>query len=90
MAVMVSVTLADVVLNNNSSLVQECSAANQNHNSDGYIYKGTIILRRVSSGIGDKFYLFNKKGVDYISTSKRGPYYRLMKRMKINNIDYVL
>lgn len=57
-------------------------------NSDGYIPKGTISLERVSSGIHDSFYLFNKGGVDYVSTSKSGPYLRLSRRMTINYIDY--
>ena len=57
-------------------------------NSDGYIYKGTITLTRVSSGIRETFYLFNKRGVDYVATSKSGPYYRLSRRMTINGIDY--
>lgn len=57
-------------------------------NSDGYIYKGTINLTRVASGIQDRFYHFNKGGVDYVATSKSGPYYRLADRMTINYIDY--
>lgn len=89
MAVVVSVSLADAVFNNSNLMVQECAAATQNHNSDGYIYKGTITLRRLSSGIRDTFYLFEKRGVSYVSTSKRGPYYKLERRMKINNMEYV-
>ena len=57
-------------------------------NDDGFIYKGTIKLTRVVSGIRDTFYLFNKRGVDYVATSKSGPFYRLQPRMNINNIDY--
>lgn len=57
-------------------------------NDDGFIYKGTIILTRVVSGIREKFYLFNKRGVDYVATSKSGPFYRLQSRMTINGIDY--
>ena len=57
-------------------------------NDDGFIYKGTITLTRVVSGKRDTFYLFNKRGVDYVATSKSGPYYRLQSRMTINNIDY--
>ena len=51
MAVMASMAIADAGFN-----------TTQNHNSDGYIYKGTITLRRLSSGIRDTFYLFNKEG----------------------------
>lgn len=57
-------------------------------NDDGFIYKGTITLTRVVSGKRETFYLFNKRGVDYVATSKSGPYYRLQSRMTINNIDY--
>lgn len=57
-------------------------------NSDGFIYKGTINLTRVISGIQDQFYHFNKKGVDYVATSKSGPYHRLSHRMTISYIDY--
>lgn len=57
-------------------------------NSDGYIYKGTISLTRRGSGKSEPFYHFNKGGVDYVATSKRGPYYRLARRMTINNIEY--
>lgn len=57
-------------------------------NSDGYIYKGTINLTRVVSGIQEQFYHFNKGGVDYVATSKSGPYYRLARRMNIKYIDY--
>lgn len=57
-------------------------------NSDGYIYKGTINLTRVVPGIQEQFYHFNKGGVDYVATSKGGPYHRLTHRMTINYIDY--
>lgn len=57
-------------------------------NDDGYIYKGTISLTRVVSGKKETFYLFNKRGVDYVATRKSGPYYRLQSRMTINGIDY--
>lgn len=57
-------------------------------NSDGYIYKGTITLTRITSGTTETFYHFNKGGVDYVATSKRGPYYRLARRMTINYINY--
>lgn len=55
---------------------------------DGFIYKGTISLTRVISGKKDTFYLFNKRGFDYVATSKSGPFYRLQSRMTINGIDY--
>lgn len=58
------------------------------NDSDGYIYQKKISLTRVGSGISDDFYLFNKGGVDYVATSKNGPYYRLARRMTIDNIDY--
>lgn len=57
-------------------------------NDDGFIYKGTITLTRVVSGRRDTFLLFNKRGVDYVATSKWGPFYRLQSRMTINGIDY--
>ncbi len=60
----------------------------QDRNSDGYIYKGTITLTRVASGRKETFCLFNKRGVDYVSTSRRGPYYRLSHRMMINGVEY--
>lgn len=66
----------------------EISFRGNNTNSDGYISKGTISLERVYSGKSDSFYLFNKGGVDYVSTTKSGPYIRLSRRMTINNIDY--
>lgn len=57
--------------------------------SDGFIPKGTIYLTRVVSGIRDKFYLYNKRGVDYVSPSSNGgPYFRLERRMHIYGIDY--
>ncbi len=66
----------------------EISFRGNNTNSDGYIYKGTITLTRVASGIRESFYHFNKGGTDYVATSKSGPYYRLAHRMTINYIDY--
>ena len=47
-------------------------------------------LYRILSGIVFIFviYLFNKRGVDYVATSKYGPFYRLQSRMTINGIDY--
>ena len=66
----------------------EISFRGHNTNSDGYIYKGTITLTRVTSGIQESFYHFNKSGTDYVATSKNGPYYRLAHRMTINYIDY--
>lgn len=65
-----------------------CVASTYDYNSDGYIYKGTITLTRIGSGKQERFYLFNKQGIDYVAKSKRGPYYRLAPRMSINNIDY--
>lgn len=56
--------------------------------SDGYIYKGTINLTRVVSRIQDSFYHFKKGSIDYVATSKRGPYLPLSHRMTINHIDY--
>lgn len=66
----------------------EISFRGHNTNSDGYIYKGTITLTRVTSGIQESFYHFNKGGTDYVAISKSGPYYRLSHRMTINYIDY--
>lgn len=66
----------------------EITFRGRNPNSDGYILQGDIVLERVISGKTDSFYLFNKGGVEYVSTSKNGPYYRLSHRMTINNIDY--
>lgn len=85
-AIMASVAATDMVFPNADITGNVCMAYDQN--SDGYIYKGTIYLTRVASGRQDQFYLFNKRGVDYVATSKSGPYYRLARRMTINNIDY--
>lgn len=52
-------------------------------NDDGFIYKGTITLTRVVSGKRDMFYLFNKRGVDYVATSKYGPFYRQIGRAHV-------
>ncbi|MBD5309708.1 MAG: hypothetical protein HDS10_04695 [Bacteroides sp.] len=57
--------------------------------SDGYIFQGTIELMRVGSGNVDVFYHFKKGTISYVSTSKSGPYIKLSKRLKINNIDYI-
>ncbi|MBD5275398.1 MAG: hypothetical protein HDS37_04775 [Bacteroides sp.] len=86
LAIMASVVAIDMVFPNADITGNVCMAYDQN--SDGYIYKGTIYLTRVASGRQDQFYLFNKRGVDYVAISKRGPYYRLAHRMTINNIDY--
>lgn len=86
LAIMASVATTDMVLPHADLTGNVCMAYDRN--SDGYIYKGTIYLTRVASSIRDQFYLFNKGGVDYVATSKSGPYYRLSNRMKINNIDY--
>lgn len=66
----------------------EISFRGHNTNSDGYIYKGTINLTRVVSGIQDNFHHFKKGGVDYVASSKSGPYLPLSHRMTINHIDY--
>ncbi len=87
-AIMASVAATDMVATSYGFTGNTCAAATYDHNSDGYIYKGTITLTRVVSGKQERFYLFNKGGVDYVSTSKRGPYYRLARRMTINNIEY--
>ena len=86
LAIMASIVATDMIFPNANIIGNVCMAYDRN--SDGYIYKGTIYLTRVASGIRDQFYLFNKGGVDYVATSKSGPYYRLANRMKINNIDY--
>lgn len=67
-----------------------CAASTYDRNSDGFIYKGTITLTRVVSGHKETFYLFNKRGTDYVATSKNGPFYRLARRMNIGGIDYML
>ena len=57
-------------------------------NSDGYIPKGTINLRRTISGIYDRFDLYNKGGVNYV---KYGGYYYNISgpgTVTINNIKY--
>lgn len=87
-AIMASVVATDVVATSAGLGGYTCAAATYDHNSDGYIYKGTINLTRIVSGRQERFYLFNKGGVDYVATSKRGPYYRLARRMTINHIDY--
>lgn len=56
---------------------------------DGYIYKGKIELRRAGGSKKDSFYLFNKRGVDYVATSKNGPYHKLENRMVIGKITYI-
>lgn len=75
-------------LSSEASTELTSSSESMGPNDDGFICKGTIILTRVVSGIRDKFYLFNKRGVDYVATSKYGPFYRLQSRMTINGIDY--
>lgn len=87
-AVLASLTLTEIISGNNGIIVTTCGAALYNQNSDGYIYKGTITLTRVASGQRETFYHFNKRGVDYVAKSKKGPYYRLARRMTINHIDY--
>ena len=87
-AVLASLTFTEVISGNNGVLITTCSAASYDQNSDGYIYKGTITLTRVVSGQRETFYHFNKRGVDYVAKAKKGPYYRLARRMTINHIDY--
>lgn len=55
---------------------------------DGFIHKGRVELKRVGSRKPESFYLFNKGGVDYVAKKMSGPYYRLERRMTIENIDY--
>lgn len=86
-AIMASITAFDMLATDSDVTGNTCTAA-CNQNDDGYIYKGTIVLTRVVSGKQERFYLFNKGGVDYVAASKSGPYYRLARRMTINNIDY--
>lgn len=85
---MAAVAVTDMVATSSGFSGNTCAAATYDRNSDGYIYKGTITLTRVVSGKQERFYLFNKGGVDYVATSKSGPYYRLARRMTINHIDY--
>ena len=87
-AIMASMTAADMAATSTGFTGNTCAAATYDRNSDGYIYKGTITLTRVASGRQERFYRFNKGGVDYVATSKSGPYYRLARRMTIDNIDY--
>lgn len=87
-AIMASVTVADLAPSNADITGFTCAAATYDRNSDGYIYKGTITLTRVVSGRQERFYLFNKGGIDYVATSKSGPYHRLTRCMTINGIDY--
>lgn len=88
LAIIASVAATDVMNPSASFSGNTCAAATYDRNSDGYIYKGTITLTRVVSGKQERFYHFNKGGVDYVATSKSGPYYRLASRMTINHIDY--
>ena len=87
-AIMASLVTTDMIATSAGLTGNTCAAATYDRNSDGYIFKGTITLTRVVSGKQERFYHFNKGGVDYVATSKRGPYYRLARRMTINNIDY--
>lgn len=88
LTIIASVAATDMVATSAGFTGNTCAAATYDRNSDGYIYKGTITLTRVVSGKQERFYHFNKGGVDYVATSKSGPYYRLARRMTINNIDY--
>ncbi len=85
---MVAVAATDMIGTSAGFTGNTCAAATYDRNSDGYIYRGTITLTRVVSGKQECLYHFNKGGVDYVATSKSGPYYRLSHRMTINYIDY--
>lgn len=85
-----SLTFTEVMTETKEVMELTSSEVQYNYNSDGFFYKGTIILTRVVSGQRETFYLFNRKGVDYVAKSKHGPYYRLSRRMTINYIDYKL
>lgn len=87
-AMIAAVAAVDVVAVDCGTEGVSCAAAGNDRNSDGYIYKGTVMLTRVGSGRQERFCLFEKGGVEYVSTSRRGPYYRLARRMTINNVDY--
>lgn len=89
-AIMATLAITSLTGTENLISFNACQAASysRDRNSDGYIYKGTIVLTRVKSGIQEKFYLFNKQGVEYVATSKSGPFYRLARRMTINGIEY--
>ncbi len=87
-AIFASLAATDLMASSSETATQTYAMSSRDRNSDGYIYKGTITLTRVVSGRRDTFYLFNKGGVDYVATSKSGPYYRLRHRMTINGIDY--
>ncbi len=87
LAILTSVAASDMITNSTRFTGNTCAAATYDRNSDGYIYKGTISLTRVVSGKHERFYHFNKGGVDYVATSKSGPYYRLARRMTINHIE---
>lgn len=84
--VVVSFSFTEVFADNN--VITTYATTSYNQNSDGYIYKGTISLTRIVSGQKETFYHFKKKGIDYVAKSKRGPYYRLARRMTIDYIDY--
>lgn len=87
-ALWATIGFTDIVVNNPNNMVNSCHAATYQQDSDGYIYKGTITLTRIVSGKRETFYHFNKRGVDYVAKYKKGPYYRLERRMTINHIDY--
>lgn len=89
LAIMASIVTIDEFATSANSTINSCAAATYDYNSDGYIHKGTITLIAVVSGKKKLFHLFNKGGVDYVSkSSKGGPFYRLTKRMTIDNIAY--
>ena len=57
-------------------------------NSDGYIPKGKIRLRRTISGLYDTFDLYNKRGINYVRF--KGVYYKISGSgtITIDNIKY--
>ena len=88
LAILAGTTFTALTINPKEATFATCQAANQNPNSDGFIYKGTITLTRVVSGSKETFLLFDRRGVKYVAKSQRGPFYRLSRYMKIDNIEY--
>ena len=76
------------VITENNTILNTCRAATYNRNSDGYVYKGRILLTRVISGQKETFYLFKKFTTEYVAKSKKGPYYKLNRYLTIDQIDY--
>lgn len=56
---------------------------------DGFVYVGTISLTNVETGEREVFYRFRKDGIDFVSKTKRGPLYRLDRRIKIEQVSYL-